>query len=96
MANIRLNPEELESIRQNLIKAGTEMENSVQQTLTELGGIKEQLAGYTNETWVQWQVEFDKRHRRLQDDYQQGVAILAQMGQEIVEGDQGGRQYFSV
>jgi hypothetical protein len=96
MANIRLHPENLDDIRQQLTSAGDGMEGSVQVALGELEGIKERLAGYTNETWGQWLVDFNKRHLRLQDDYKQGVAALDAMKQEIIEADMKGRQYFSV
>jgi uncharacterized protein YukE len=94
MADIRLDPASLDPVIVSFVSTGTDMESTINQCFQTLDGIKENLAGYTNEAWGEWQQEFNQRHARLQEDFSQGLRALNTMKEEIIDADNAGRAYF--
>jgi uncharacterized protein YutD len=94
MADIDLKPAMLDDIKNALMKAEQDMVDAVNTAFTALNNVKENMDGFTNEAWGQWQADFQRRYDRLLGDYDSGIKALDQMANIIIEADQQGRHYF--
>jgi hypothetical protein len=94
MADLFLNPKDVEDAEGELSRAQNEMMNSIDQTNTVLANAGDHLSGQTAAAWAEFQLLTTMQHDQLVDDFNQGTVALGTMRQLLIDADNNGAKRF--
>jgi uncharacterized protein YukE len=96
MADVFLQPQDVENAEQQLSQAENEMMDSIDNTNRALQQAADALSGATTTAWLDFQNQVNQQHDHLVADFQQGITALGQMRDLLVEADNNGAKRFAL